>query len=78
MLIGGEDGRALAAGDLDGNDLVLELARLLRRGEALLRAQRPPVLRLAADLEFADQILGVPARGLSENASLSPSRSMLS
>jgi hypothetical protein len=37
MLVGCEDRRTLAARDVDGNDLVLELARSLRRGEALLR-----------------------------------------
>ena len=64
VLVLSKDGRAFAAGYLDGNDLVLEPAGRLGRGEALLRAQCPPVLRLAADLEFADQILGVPARRL--------------
>ena len=64
MLVGVEDGRPFAAGYLDANDLSLEPAGRLRRVEALLGPQGPPVLRLAADLEFADQILGVPARRL--------------
>src|SRR5215471_2347162 len=34
----------------------------LRRGEQPLRSQRPAVLRLAGDLVFLDQILGMPAR----------------
>ena len=33
----------------------------LRGGEALLRSQGPAVLRLAGDLVFLDQILGMPA-----------------
>jgi hypothetical protein len=64
VLVGVKDGRPLTAGDLDGNDLALEPAGRLGRGEALLRAQCPTVLRVAADLKFADQILGVPARRL--------------
>ena len=38
------------------------MARALRAREALLRAQRPLVLRLARDLIFLDQVLGMPAR----------------
>ena len=33
----------------------------LRRGKTLLRAQRPAILRLAGDLIFLDQVLGMPA-----------------
>src|SRR5229473_2083109 len=61
VLVGLEGSRTLAAAQLDGNDLVLEPARRLRRAEQLLRAQRPPVLLLAADLELADEVLRVPA-----------------
>src|SRR6266852_4729725 len=59
-----EDGRALAAGEFDRQDLVLELARGLGRAEALLRAQRPLVLRLARDLELGGEVFRVPARSL--------------
>ena len=53
--------RSLLAGHFDRHDLRLEMTGRLRRGEALLRAQRPAVLRLARDLVFLDQVLGVPA-----------------
>ena len=46
--------RALAAGKLERDNLFLEFSRGLRREEALLRAQRPFVLRLAADPKFLD------------------------
>jgi hypothetical protein len=64
VLVGGEDGRTLAARNLNGDDLVLELAGHLCGGEALLRTQCPPILCFSADLEFAYEIFGVPARVL--------------
>ncbi len=38
-----------------------ELSGLLRRAEALLRARRKAVLRLARELRLHDEVLGVPA-----------------
>src|SRR5262249_50961965 len=56
VLVSVEDSGTLGAGELEGNDLVLEFARRLRRGEALLRAQGPTVLRLAAHLKLPGEI----------------------
>jgi len=52
---------SLLAGDLHRHDLRFEITIGLRGGEALLRSQGPAVLRLAGDLVFLDQILGMPA-----------------
>ena len=61
MLVGLEPGRALAARHLDRFDLRGEFAGSLGGAKPLLRAQSPLVLRLAAHLVFANEILRVPA-----------------
>ena len=53
-----DDGVALAALDGDGDDLVLELARLLRGFGLVLRGDREFVLGVTRDLELAGDILG--------------------
>src|SRR5205085_5593682 len=62
---------ALVGSDLaDGDDLVVEAPRVLRRRRALVRAQRPAILVLARDTELArdergllDHVPVVEARG---------------
>ena len=53
-----DDGVALAALDGDGDDLVLELAGLLRGFGLVLRGDRELVLVVTRDLELAGDILG--------------------
>src|SRR5262249_658566 len=53
--------RSLFAGYFHRHDLRFETPVGLRGGKALLRSQGPTVLRLARDLVFLDQVLGVPA-----------------
>src|SRR5262249_13997252 len=72
VLVGLEQRRALAARQLDGNDLALELAGGLCGAEALLGAKRPLVLRLAADLELGGQILSMPTRRLAGEGVVQP------
>src|SRR5262245_32020518 len=62
VLIPVELGWSFFSGHFHWYDLRFEMTIGLRRGELLLRSQCPAVLRLAGDLIFLDQILGMPAR----------------
>src|SRR2546430_14994993 len=57
ILVVGEDQRALAAGDLDRDDLFLEASRLLRRLGLLLAGERELVLLLARHRVFLRHVL---------------------
>ena len=63
---------ALAALDLDGNDLRIELSRCLCRAETLLGTLCPSILGLACDLHPGDEILGVPSRMLTGEGVVQP------
>src|SRR5271168_407582 len=63
-LVDGERLETLLAANLDCNDLVLELARLLGGAETLLRAFGEAVLCRTGELRTVDEILRVPARML--------------
>ena len=73
VLVLGERTGPFAALHLDRRDLGVELARGLRRGEALLRAQRPAVLLLARDLVLRTRSSVCQPECWPEKASFSPS-----